>query len=49
VDFILHGLPRRITEGDVAAALVVVSVKIGIGLIVAGAVSDPALGYISGL
>lgn len=48
VDFILHGLPRRITEGDVAAALVVVSVKIGIGLIVAGAVADPALGYISG-
>lgn len=44
VDFILHGLPRRIAEGDVAAALVVVSVKVGIGLIVAGAVSDPNIG-----
>lgn len=45
VDFILHGLPRRIAEGDVAAALVVVSFKIGIGLIVAGAVSDPSLAF----
>jgi len=45
VDFILHGLPRRIVEGDVAAALVVVSFKIGIGLIVAGAVSDPSLAF----
>ncbi len=43
VDFILHGLPRRIAEGDVAAALVVVSAKIGIGLIMAGALSDPSL------
>ena len=43
VDFILHGLPRRIAEGDVAASLVVVSVKIGIGLIMAGALSDPSL------
>jgi len=44
VDLILHGLPRRIAEGDVAAALVVVSVKVGIGLIMAGALSDPSLG-----
>lgn len=43
VDFILHGLPRRIAEGDVAAALVVVSIKIGLGLLVSGAVSDPSL------
>jgi putative membrane protein len=42
-DLILHGLPRRIAEGDVAAALMVMSVKLGVALILAGAVSDPAL------
>jgi putative membrane protein len=42
-DMLLHGLPRRIAEGDVAAALMVMSVKLGVALILAGAVSDPAL------
>ena len=42
-DMFLHGLPRRIAEGDVAAALMVMSVKIGVALILAGAVSDPSL------
>jgi putative membrane protein len=42
-DMFLHGLPRRIAEGDVAAALMVMSVKVGVALILAGAVSDPAL------
>ena len=42
-DAFLHGLPRRIAEGDVAAALMVMSVKIGVALILAGAVADPSL------
>lgn len=40
-DAILHGLPRRIAEGDVAAALMVMSIKIGLALILAGAMTDP--------
>jgi len=42
-DIFLRGLPRRIAEGDVAAAIFLMSMKIGIALILAGAVSDPAL------
>jgi len=42
-DMFLHHLPRRIAEGDVAAAVFLMSVKIGLALILAGAVSDPAL------
>ncbi|HVY03283.1 MAG TPA: DUF350 domain-containing protein [Caulobacterales bacterium] len=42
-DMILHGLPRRIAEGDVAAALMVMSVKLGVAIILSGAVTDPAL------
>lgn len=42
-DMVLHGLPRRIAEGDVAAALMVFSVKVGVAIILAGAVTDPAL------
>jgi putative membrane protein len=42
-DIFLHGLPRRIAENDVAAAVFLMSVKIGIALILSGAVSDPAL------
>ncbi len=42
-DIFLRGLPRRIAEGDVAAAIFLMSVKIGIALILSGAVSDPAL------
>src|SRR5262245_61269846 len=42
-DMILHNLPRRIAQGDVAAAVFLMAVKIGLGLIMAGAVADPAL------
>jgi putative membrane protein len=43
VDMVLHGLPRRIAEGDVAAAIFVFAVKVGVALILAGAVNDPSL------
>lgn len=39
-DILLRGLPRRIAEGDVAAAVFLMSVKIGLALIVAGAITD---------
>jgi putative membrane protein len=42
-DVFLRGLPRRIAEGDVAAAIFLMSVKIGLALILAGAVADPTL------
>lgn len=42
-DAFLHGLPRRIAEGDVAAALMVMSIKLGVAIILAGAVADPSL------
>ena len=42
-DIFLRHLPRRIAEGDVAAAVFLMSIKIGLALIVAGAVADPAL------
>lgn len=40
-DIFLRGLPRRIAEGDVAAAIFLMSIKIGLALIMAGAVADP--------
>lgn len=40
-DIFLRGLPRRIAEGDVAAAIFLMAIKIGLALIIAGAVSDP--------
>jgi putative membrane protein len=40
-DIFLRGLPRRIAEGDVAAAVFLMSIKIGLALIVSGAVADP--------
>lgn len=40
-DIFLRGLPRRIAEGDVAAAVFLMSIKIGLALIMAGAVADP--------
>lgn len=43
VDLFLHGLPARIADGDVAAALMVMSVKLGVAIILAGAVADPAI------
>ncbi len=46
-DIVLHHLPRRIAEGDVAAAIFLMSMKLGIGIIIAGALSDPALNLFS--
>lgn len=40
-DMFLRGLPRRIAEGDVAAAIFLMSVKLGLALILSGAVADP--------
>lgn len=40
-DMFLRGLPRRIAEGDVAAAVFLMSVKIGLALIISGAIADP--------
>ncbi|MBX9746898.1 MAG: DUF350 domain-containing protein [Hyphomonadaceae bacterium] len=42
-DMFLRGLPRRIAEGDVAAAVFLMSVKIGIALIISGAIADPSM------
>lgn len=42
-DMFLRQLPRRIAEGDVAAALMLMSMKLGVALILAGAISDPGL------
>jgi putative membrane protein len=42
-DMFLRGLPRRIAEGDGAAAGFLMSVKIGLALILSGAVSDPSV------
>ena len=40
-DMFLRHLPRRIAEGDVAAAVFMMAVKIGLALILSGAVADP--------
>ncbi|MES1201651.1 MAG: DUF350 domain-containing protein [Pseudomonadota bacterium] len=48
-DIFLRNLPRRIAEGDVAAAVFLMSIKIGLALILSGAVADPALGRFSSL
>jgi putative membrane protein len=40
-DMFLRGLPRRIAEGDVAAAVFLMSIKIGLALIISGAIADP--------
>lgn len=47
-DMLLRGLPRRIAEGDVAAAVFLMSVKIGLALIIAGAVADPNMNLYRG-
>lgn len=47
-DMFLRGLPRRIAEGDVAAAIFLMSVKLGLALIIAGAISDPNVAMIRG-
>jgi putative membrane protein len=40
-DIFLRGLPRRISENDVAAAIFLMAVKIGVAIILAGALADP--------
>ena len=40
-DIFLRHLPRRIAEGDVAAAVFLMSIKIGLALIISGAIADP--------
>jgi len=40
-DMFLRHLPRRIAEGDVAAAVFLMSIKIGLALIISGAIADP--------
>jgi putative membrane protein len=47
-DIFLRGLPRRIAEGDVAAAVFLMSVKIGLALIISGAVADPNVALFRG-
>lgn len=47
-DIFLRHLPRRIAEGDVAAAVFLMSVKIGLALILAGAVADPNMALLRG-
>ena len=47
-DIFLRGLPRRIAEGDVAAAVFLMSVKIGLALILSGAVADPNVSMMRG-
>ncbi|MBY0563110.1 MAG: DUF350 domain-containing protein [Hyphomonadaceae bacterium] len=47
-DMFLRGLPKRIVEGDVAAAIYLMSVKLALALILAGAVSDPNVSMIRG-
>jgi putative membrane protein len=47
-DMFLRQLPRRIAEGDVAAAIMLMSVKLGVGLIIAGAITDPGLMQLTG-
>jgi putative membrane protein len=42
-DMFLRDLPRRIAENDVAAAVFLLSVKIGLAIVLSGAVADPAL------
>jgi putative membrane protein len=40
---VLRDLPRRIAEGDVAAAIFLLAINLALALILAGAVQDPAL------
>jgi putative membrane protein len=47
-DIFLRGLPRRIAEGDVAAAVFLMSVKIGLAIILSGAVADPNVAMMRG-
>ena len=42
-DMFLKDLPRRIAENDVAAAIFLLAVKLGLALLISGALSDPTL------
>ena len=39
VDFVLSGLPERVNEGEVSAAVLLVSAKLAVSLILAASVS----------
>lgn len=39
VDFVLHGLPQRLQEGEVAAAVLLVGAKMAIALILSAAIA----------
>jgi len=47
-DMFLRHLPRRIAEGDVAAAVFLMSIKIGLALIISGAIADPSMSVMRG-
>jgi putative membrane protein len=47
-DMFLRGLPRRIAEGDVAAAVYLMAIKIGLALIISGALADPNMAVYRG-
>jgi len=47
-DIFLRHLPRRIAEGDVAAAIFLMSIKIGLALIISGAIADPSMAVMRG-
>jgi putative membrane protein len=47
-DIFLRHLPRRIAEGDVAAAIFLMSIKIGLALIISGAIADPSMSVMRG-
>ncbi|WP_395647046.1 DUF350 domain-containing protein [Terricaulis sp.] len=48
-DIFLRDLPKRIKENDVAAAVFLMSMKIGVALILAGAIADPNIGLFRGM
>jgi putative membrane protein len=39
IDFLLHGLPQRIQEGEISAAILLVGAKLSVALILAAAVA----------
>jgi putative membrane protein len=47
-DIFLRHLPRRIAEGDVAAAVFLMAIKIGLALIISGAIADPSMSTMRG-
>jgi putative membrane protein len=45
-DMLLHKLPTRIADGDVAAAITLMAMKLGVAIVIAGAIEDPNLALI---